>query len=327
MIVHGCSVLPTLTRLISSSLQKKSSGLYGRAWSSLSIASRSSVMNVKSDMMKLVTTMVYVLMRNVIAMKIILVSSVNFLDLVMSLDVSGTYCIFQSHRNLAISFRAHNSILYIIITAEKDVSTELKLLGDPNDDEVDFVEVYGRPVYVLRNLSGKPTSLMRLGYSEDETDQYYSVEYPPNGTETLPLHQHYNEQFFEDDDFFEINNQTEDFQKLMNNYTFALSFTGRRWYGKLLSPDRYSGNFKEEEYHAFWDNAFSGLGDQDNSTLLISAPTTKGSPVGVDFYEMRRRNVALESGIYDYDYSPFGVLIPLVEYEGSGFFHCNKPNV
>ena len=77
----------------------------------------------------------------------------------------------------------------------------------------------------------------------------------------------------------------------------------------------------------FWDNAFSGLGDQDNSTLLISAPTTKGSPVGVDFYEMRRRNVAFETGIYDYDYSPFGVLIPLVEYEGSGFFHCNKPNV
>jgi len=201
------------------------------------------------------------------------------------------------------------------------------LLGDPNDDEVDFVEVYGRPVYVLRNLSGKPTSLMRLGYPENEVDQYYSVEYPPNSTEALPLHQHYNEQFFEDDDFFEINNQTEDFQKLMNNYTFALSFTGRRWYGKLLSPDRYSGNFKEEEYHAFWDNAFSGLGDQDNSTLLISAPTTKGSPVGVDFYEMRRRNVAFESGIHDYDYSPFGVLIPLVEYEGSGFFHCNKPNV
>jgi len=138
----------------------------------------------------------------------------------------------------------------IPITAEKDVSTELTLLGDPNDDEVDFVEVYGRPVYVLRNLSGKPTSLMRLGYPEDETDQYYNVEYPQNSTEALPLHQHYNEQFFEDDDFFEINNQTEDFQKLMNNYTFALSFTGRRWYGKLLAPDRYSGNFKEEEYHA-----------------------------------------------------------------------------
>jgi len=206
------------------------------------------------------------------------------------------FCICRSHPALAISIRLTIYSYNINLTAEKDVSTELTLLGDPNDDEVDFVEVYGRPVYVLRNLSGKPTSLMRLGYPENEVDQYYNVEYPQNSTEALPLHQHYNEQFFEDDDFFEINNQTEDFQKLLNNYTFALSFTGRRWYGKLLAPDRYSGNFKEEEYHAFWDNAFSGLGDQDNSTLLISAPTTKGSPVGVDFYEMRRRNVAFETG-------------------------------
>ena len=111
----------------------------------------------------------------------------------------------------------------------------------------------------------------------------------------------------------------------MNNYTFVLAFTGRRWYGKLVSPDVYRGNFKEEEYHAFWQNAFSGTGTQDNSTLIISAPASnQGSPVGLDFFEMRRRNIAFEAGIYDYDYGPFGVLIPLVEYEGSGFFHCNR---
>ena len=62
--------------------------------------------------------------------------------------------------------------------------------------------------------------------------------------------------------------------------------------------------------------------------MIISAPTYgQGSPVGVDFFEMRRRNVAFEDGLEDYDYSPFGVLIPLVGYEGSGFFHCNKPDV
>ena len=72
-------------------------------------------------------------------------------------------------------------------------------------------------------------------------------------------------------------------------------------------------------------NAFSGTGTQDNSTLIISAPASnQGSPVGLDFFEMRRRNIAFESGIYDYEYGPFGVLIPLVEYEGSGFFHCNR---
>jgi hypothetical protein len=39
---------------------------------------------------------------------------------------------------------------------------------------------------------------------------------------------------------------------------------------------------------------------------------------------MRRKNKEFEGGIFD-DYSPFGVMIPLVEQEGAGFFHCNKP--
>ena len=81
------------------------------------------------------------------------------------------------------------------------------------------------------------------------------------------------------------------------------------------------------QYHAFWNNSFSRMGDEDNSTLIISAPSSdSGSPVGIDFYEMRRRNVAFEGGSFDYQYGPFGVLLPLVEYEGSGFFHCNKPD-
>jgi hypothetical protein len=46
----------------------------------------------------------------------------------------------------------------------------------------------------------------------------------------------------------------------------------------------------------------------------------------VDFFEMRRRNKAFEGGIFDYDYGPYGVMIPLVEQAGAGFFHCNKPN-
>jgi hypothetical protein len=41
---------------------------------------------------------------------------------------------------------------------------------------------------------------------------------------------------------------------------------------------------------------------------------------------MRRRNKAFEGGIFDYDYGPYGVMIPLVEQAGAGFFHCNKPN-
>lgn len=78
------------------------------------------------------------------------------------------------------------------------------------------------------------------------------------------------------------------------------------------------------EYHAFWDNAFSGVGFEDNTTFLISAPTFGGSPTAVDFYETRRRNIVLDDDLYEFDYDPFGVLLPLVQYHGSGFFHCNN---
>jgi len=220
-----------------------------------------------------------------------------------------------------------------VIRSEKDNTTTLSLLGDALDDEVDFVEVYGRPVYVINNMRGKPFSLLRLGYPADG-DQYYNVEYPNStgtnstgtvGVGNLAPHKHHHDGFFEDDDFFE-QNDSPGFQKLLSNYSFVLQYTGRRWYGQIKPPGFTGLSFKEEEYHAFWNNAFSGLGDEDNSTLIISAPTSGlGSPVGVDFYEMRRRNLALEIGIHDYDYSPFGVLIPLAQYEGSGFFHCNKP--
>ena len=73
--------------------------------------------------------------------------------------------------------------------------------------------------------------------------------------------------------------------------------------GQIFPPGLSGKSYKEEEYHAFWNKTFSGLGEQDSSTLIISEPTSDTvSPVGVDFYEMRRRNVVFESGEYDYDY-------------------------
>jgi hypothetical protein len=130
------------------------------------------------------------------------------------------------------------------------------------------------------------------------------------------------EEYFTDD-FFEQNNKTADFQELLKNYTFRLQYTGRRWYGDLLPPGIHHYKIMsryQEDYHAFWDNAFSGLGEEDNSTMLISAPTIDMTPVGIDFFEMRRRNVPF--GELHFDYEPMGVLVPLIENEGSGFFHC-----
>lgn len=93
--------------------------------------------------------------------------------------------------------------------------------------------------------------------------------------------------------------------------------------GGLFPPDMNMKVFNDAEYHAFWDNAFSGLGEADNSTFLISEPSFGGSPVGVDFYEMRRRNVLYDDDQFEYNYDFFGVIIPLVEYNGAGFYHCN----
>jgi len=112
-------------------------------------------------------------------------------------------------------------------------------------------------------------------------------------------------------DFFQVNN------KSLNNYTFALFYFGHRWYGSMVMPDFTSRVLVgKETFHAFWSKS-----TQANPPLIISAPTTAGSPEGVDFYEMRRRSADMMAS-NGYNYGPFGVLIPLVEYEGSGFFHC-----
>ena len=49
--------------------------------------------------------------------------------------------------------------------------------------------------------------------------------------------------------------------------------------------------------------------------MIISAPTSDASPVGVDFFEMRRRNKLFENSAKNYNYGPFGVLIEMVEAE------------
>lgn len=215
-----------------------------------------------------------------------------------------------------------------VIRSEKDTAATLNLLGDPNDEEgEDFVEVYGRPLYVRRNMAGSPLSFLRLGYPDDGAE-HFEIEYPnstsPNDGQAVTPHKHNAPEFFTDDDFMEQNNRTAEYAALLQNYTFVVFYTGRRWYGQIIAPGLSATAFDEQEYHAFWANTFSGQGEQDNRTVIISAPTGGGSPVGVDFYEMRRRNIALETGEFDYDYGPFGVLIPVTEYEGTGFFHCNR---
>jgi hypothetical protein len=42
--------------------------------------------------------------------------------------------------------------------------------------------------------------------------------------------------------------ELEPFQQLLNNYTFVMKYTGRRWYGQI-KPDEFVDNFMEAEFH------------------------------------------------------------------------------
>eukprot|EP00804_Cyclotella_cryptica_P006522 CCRYP_012789-RB/>CCRYP_012789-RB protein AED:0.24 eAED:0.24 QI:253/1/1/1/0.71/0.8/15/71/708 len=211
-----------------------------------------------------------------------------------------------------------------VLQSSKDNRTSLTLMKDFNDDTVDFVEIYGRPTYIARNMTDKPFGLLRYGYPDDD-DEYFSVFYNSTiidgGNSELVPHKHFHRDDFGDDDFFQVNNSTSSFQELLTNYTFVLWYSGRRWYGQLSSPTLTQESFVEEEFHAFWANSFSGVGSKDNETLIISEPSSQGSPQGLSFYEMRRRN---RPGTEASGYGPFGVLIPLVDAEEAGFFRCDK---
>ena len=119
-------------------------------------------------------------------------------------------------------------------TAEKDYNTSLELLVRSSVDDGEFFESYGRPIYVIRNMTGKPYSLLRFGYYPEVGEEYFEIEYAAGEGEEadLPMHKHKGEStYYLDDDFFEQNVIKE---KLDKNYTFALQYTGRRWYGKFL---------------------------------------------------------------------------------------------
>ena len=92
-------------------------------------------------------------------------------------------------------------------TAEKDENTRIQLLGNSSD----FIAVYGRPMYLIRNMTGKPTSFLRLGYADtDVRDDHFN------------------------DDFFQYNNKSIEFRELLKNFTVVMYYTGLRWYGKFI---------------------------------------------------------------------------------------------
>jgi len=194
--------------------------------------------------------------------------------------------------------------------------------SDDDDNEVHFLEIYGRPVYFRRNMAGKPFFLPFQEAHPDNSDGHFNVKYPTSmsdGGDLLP-HKQFESNSLADDDFFQLDNASVKFQELLKNYTFVLEYSGNRWYGRMLPPTTDLSSRDEEQHHAFWSNALGGEESRDTDIVIVSDPApNSGSPVGVDFYEMRRRN--------ENEYGPYGVLVPLAEYKGSGYFHCPNNDV
>lgn len=151
---------------------------------------------------------------------------------------------------------------------------------------------------------------------EDEPEQYF-----PTASPNEPLHSQ-NEydtapDFSDWDDFFE-SKSLHNLNEIMEDYSVAISYSGSRFYGTIIRPDAKLDDIFHPDYHAFWSQSFDM-----NRTFIISDTTAESSPVGVDFYEMRRRTASsMQDSNVQFSYGPYGALIPLMDYQGTGFFHC-----
>jgi hypothetical protein len=116
------------------------------------------------------------------------------------------------------------------------------------------------------------------------------------------------------DDMFDIPEYHNGLEILLEEgYSIMISFTGNRWYSTIIPLNETTQHILHIDYHAFWDNALS-----EDRTFLISEVTSASYPVEIDWYEMRRRiNYRLREDV-DFAYGPIGVLIPMVDYDGSG---------
>jgi len=117
-----------------------------------------------------------------------------------------------------------------------------------------------------------------------------------------------------------ISNQIEDLGLGFELWgAIALIYSGSRWYGSfILSDDKENFDlaWKDfgDEYHAFWDELY------ESRTYYLSDPTKGATPVGVDVYE-KAQNPKWD------DYGPYGLLIPLYNISGKGYFHCFGTNL
>lgn len=161
--------------------------------------------------------------------------------------------------------------------------------------EKDFKKVYGKPVYVKHILTDIPA----LNPSPENAVTFILGNY----TDNLDAADH--KLSFVGDDYLISNSNSSSF----DNYSVVLSYSGGRWYGKIMSPSLMRQFHDDQEYHAFWSKAFE-------NTFIVSDVTSEGEPGTSNFYRMSKRE-DIENGI---GIGPYGVLLPLPS--TAGLFVC-----
>ena len=162
----------------------------------------------------------------------------------------------------------------------------------------------------LTNVSPQPT----LGFGDKEEydpSPWAATPFPtePSVFEPLYIQNEYDEapDFADFDDFFE-SPALHDLDYILEDYSVVISYSGSRFYGTIVESDASIESLFPQDYHAFWSQSF----DVDR-TFIISDTTFSSTPVGVDFFEMRRRVVNALN--VEFSYGPYGALIPLMGYE------------
>ena len=140
----------------------------------------------------------------------------------------------------------------------------------------------------------------------------FNPDYTPGPTPPIHSQNNYDTapDFADWDDFFESKG-LHDLEDVLDDYSVVISYAGSRFYGTIIEPDISLNDLFPPGYHAFWDNSFNV-----DRTFIISDTTFTNTPVGVDFFEMRRRvvNSAMNPNV-QFSYGPYGALIPLMDYE------------
>jgi len=153
---------------------------------------------------------------------------------------------------------------------------------------------------------------------DDGTHEMRDEPFPTSAPIRLHTQEEYDTapDFSEWDDFFESPGLHDGLEDVLEDYKVVVAYTGSRFYGTIVQSNLTLDYVFNSDYHAFWSESYDV-----NRTFIISDPTSKSTPVDVDFFEMRRRVDNMQNEV-QFTYGPFGALIPLMEYEGTGFFHC-----